>query len=254
MLARLAHHVVRHRRAVIGVWIALTLFGAYSAQRVSKRWFQSFSIPGYSAYETNQKTLKIFGTGEQAPLVAVFHTSGDITKETRLQQAIAAAFAEIYPPGTPNFSSSVHVKQVRAALKRNTPAGVEAYLTGRDALQEASSGSNGPSVLTEALIGGAGALVILFFVFGTLPAVLMPIAVAIGAILNTFTLVWVLTYITDVSIIVEFLIALVGLGVAIDYALLMIFRFRDELREGEDVETALVETMTHAGRSVIVSG
>jgi RND superfamily putative drug exporter len=57
-----------------------------------------------------------------------------------------------------------------------------------------------------------------------------------------------------VSIIVQFLIALVGLGVAIDYALLMIFRFRDELREGNDVETALVETMTHAGRSVIVSG
>ena len=82
----------------------------------------------------------------------------------------------------------------------------------------------------------------------------MPIAVAIAAILNTFTLVWGLTYVTDVSIIVQFLIALVGLGVAIDYALLMIFRFRDELREGNDVESALVETMTHAGRSVIVSG
>ena len=82
----------------------------------------------------------------------------------------------------------------------------------------------------------------------------MPIVVAIASILNTFTLVWFLTYITNVSIIVQFLIALVGLGVAIDYALLMIFRFRDELREGEDVETALVETMTHAGRSVIVSG
>ena len=95
---------------------------------------------------------------------------------------------------------------------------------------------------------------ILFFVFGTLPAVLMPIVVAVASILNTFTLVWILTYITNVSIIVQFLIALVGLGVAIDYALLMIFRFRDELREGEDVETALVETMTHAGRSVIVSG
>src|SRR5215213_8034147 len=49
-------------------------------------------------------------------------------------------------------------------------------------------------------------------------------------------------------------IALVGLGVAIDYALLMIFRFRDELREGADAETALVETMTHAGKAVIVSG
>jgi RND superfamily putative drug exporter len=64
----------------------------------------------------------------------------------------------------------------------------------------------------------------------------------------------VLTYVTDVSIIVQFLIALVGLGVAIDYALLMIFRFRDELREGRDVESAVVETMTHAGRAVIVSG
>ena len=82
----------------------------------------------------------------------------------------------------------------------------------------------------------------------------MPLVVAVAAILNTFTLVWVLTYITDVSIIVQFLIALVGLGVAIDYALLMIFRFRDELREGNDVESALVETMTHAGHSVIVSG
>ena len=109
-------------------------------------------------------------------------------------------------------------------------------------------------MLVEALIGGLGALVILLFVFGTLPAVLMPIAIAVAAILNTFTLVWALTYVTDVSIIVQFLIALVGLGVAIDYALLMIFRFRDELREGKDVETALVETMTHAGRSVIVSG
>ena len=95
---------------------------------------------------------------------------------------------------------------------------------------------------------------ILLFVFGTLPAVLMPLVVAVAAILNTFTLVWALTYITNVSIIVQFLIALVGLGVAIDYALLMIFRFRDELREGDDVETALVETMTHAGHSVIVSG
>jgi RND superfamily putative drug exporter len=282
VLASLGHLIARRRRLVIAVWAALTLFGAYSAGQVSKRWFQSFSIPGYSAYETNQRTLHVFGTGEQAPLVAVFHSSGDVTQQATIPRAIAAAaavnpgsrvssfwsthnrayvsadghtaFAEIYPPGTPNFSSSVHIDQVRQALKQATPPGVTAHLTGRDPLEAASSGGNGPSVLTEAMIGGAGALIILFFVFGTLPAVLMPIAVAVAAILNTFTLVWLLTYVTNVSIIVEFLIALVGLGVAIDYALLMIFRFRDELRSGEDVETALVETMTHAGRSVIVSG
>jgi putative drug exporter of the RND superfamily len=283
MLAGLAHVIVRRRKLVIGAWLVLTIFGAFSAGQVSKRWYQSFSIPGYSAYEANQRTLKTFGTGQQAPLVAVFHASGDVTKQAGIAKAIDraaavnpgsrvssywstgsrayvskdghTAFAEIYPPGTPNFSSDTHIKETRAALKRATPSGVSAYLTGRDALEQASSGGGkGPSVLTEGLIGGAGALVILFFVFGTLPAVLMPIAVAIGAILNTYSLVWALTYVTNVSIIVEFLIALVGLGVAIDYALLMIFRFRDELREGEDVETALVETMTHAGRSVIVSG
>jgi len=283
MLASLAHVIVRRRRWVIGAWIALSLFGAFSASQVSKRWFQSFSIPGYSAYEANKRTLERFGTGMQAPLVAVFHTTGDVTKATGIEQAIAkaaavnrhsrvasywstgsrafvskdghTAFAEIFPPGSPTFSSDTHIKQTRAALKRATPSGISAYLTGRDALEQASSGGGkGPSVLTEGLIGGAGALVILFFVFGTLPAVLMPIAIAIAAILNTYSLVWALTYVTNVSIIVEFLIALVGLGVAIDYALLMIFRFRDELREGEDVETALVQTMTHAGRSVIVSG
>ncbi|TMM12446.1 MAG: MMPL family transporter [Actinobacteria bacterium] len=283
MLGRLAHVIVRRRRLVIGIWVALTLFGAFSASQVSKRWFQSFSIPGYSAYEANKRTLETFGTGMQAPLVAVFHTKGDVTKDAGIQQAVDkaaavnpgsrtssywstgskayvsadghTAFAEIYPPGSPKFSSDTHIKQVRAALKSAVPAGVTANLTGRDALEEASSGGGkGPSVLTEGLVGGAGALIILFFVFGTLPAVLMPIVIAIAAILNTYSLVWALTYVTNVSIIVEFLIALVGLGVAIDYALLMIFRFRDELREGEDVETAIVETMTHAGRSVIVSG
>src|SRR5437870_6396490 len=283
MLARLAHVIVRRRRAVIGAWLVLTLFGGFSAGQVSKRWFESFSIPGYSAYETNQRTLKTFGTGEQAPLVAVFHSSGKVTDRSGIKNAIDAAakvnpgsrvssywstgsqayvskdghttFAEIYPPGSPTFSSSVHINQVRAKMKAATPSGVEANLTGRDPIIDASSGGGqGPSILTEALIGGAGSLVILFFVFGTLPAVLIPIAIAVASILNTFSLVWALTYVTNVSIIVQFLIALVGLGVAIDYALLMIFRFRDELREGEDVETALVETMTHAGRSVIVSG
>jgi uncharacterized membrane protein YdfJ with MMPL/SSD domain len=96
LLARLAHLIVRRRKIVIAAWVALTLFGAFSAGQVSKRWFESFSIPGYSSYETNQKTLKIFGTGEQAPLVAVFHSEGDITKQPGIQKAVAAA-AKVNP-------------------------------------------------------------------------------------------------------------------------------------------------------------
>src|SRR5262249_53688969 len=146
-------------------------------------------------------------------------------------------FAEIYPPGPVRLDAESGAARMRAAASRGLPAGIAVDVTGHDPLDEASSqgSGGGSSVLLEAAIGGVGALVILLFVFGTLPAVLMPLAVAVAAILNTFTLVWGLTYVTNVSIIVQFLIALVGLGVAIDYALLMIFRFRDELREGSDV-------------------
>ena len=278
MLARLAHVVAHHRWKVITAWIVLTLFGGYAAGQVSKRWYQSFSIPGRSAYETSQRTLKTFGVGVRPPNVVVFHTNGDATKSgairaatERVAKANPAAltssyfstgssafvsrdrhttFMEVYPPGISKFSTKSGAKEEQKLAAAGLPAGTTVQVTGHDPLEEASShgGSGGPSVLLEALVGGLGALVILLFVFGTLPAVLMPIVVAVAAILNTFTLVWGLTYITNVSIIVQFLIALVGLGVAIDYALLMIFRFRDELREGEDVETALVETMTHAGR------
>src|SRR3954464_12409339 len=91
ILARLAHTIVRRRRFVIGLWVVLTLFGAFSAGQVSKRWFESFSIPGYSSYEANQRTLKAFGTGEQAPMVAVFRSSGDVTKKSGIGRAIADA-------------------------------------------------------------------------------------------------------------------------------------------------------------------
>ena len=284
MLARLAHVVIRHRFIVIGAWLVLTIFGAYAAGQVSKRWFQSFSIPGASGYETNQRTLKAYGVGVRPPNVVVFKTDGDATKSEAIRAATErvkkvnpgaltssyfstgsdafvsrdrhTTFMEVYPPGLATFDTKSGAKETEKAASSGLPSGITVHVTGHDPLEEASQHGDGggPSVLLEAVVGGLGALVILLFVFGTVPAVLMPIAVAVAAILNTFTLVWGLTYITDVSIIVQFLIALVGLGVAIDYALLMIFRFRDELREGEDVETALVETMTHAGRSVIVSG
>src|SRR6266542_3542001 len=220
MLARLAHAVVRRRKTVIGVWLVLTLFGALSAQRVSDRWSESFSIPGYSAYETNQKALRIFGNGAQPPLVAVFRSNGDVTKEPAIEQAIAKAaarvpgsrassyystgdsvyvssdrhttYAEIYPGREPKFALPAYVGKARTAMHDATPAGVQSWLTGRDPLQAASGESGGPSILTEALIGGVGALIIL--------------------------------------------------------------RFREELASGEDTETAIVETMRHAGRSVIVSG
>jgi putative drug exporter of the RND superfamily len=284
LLARLAHVVARHRWLVIGVWIALTLAGVVASGQLSTRWFQSTAVPGQPAYEASQRTLATFGAGDRAPNVVVFRTGGDATRSAAIREAMRrtaasvpgaitssywstgsrayvskdrhTAFQVLYPPGHARLDKGSGAEQLRAAAQRGLPAGIAVNVTGRDALDEASKdGAAGAgNVLVEAVIGAVGALVVLLFVFGTLPAVLMPLAVAIAAILNTFTLVWGLTYVTSVSIVVQFLIALVGLGIAIDYALLMVMRFRDELHAGRDVESALVETMTRAGRSVIVSG
>jgi putative drug exporter of the RND superfamily len=283
VLAGLARYTVRHRLLIVGVWIVLTLLGAFAAGKLSDRWFQSFSIPGFSAYEANQRTLKTFGSGEQPPLLAVFSAPGrDITTVPGVERAIEAGAAKLpggrvgswfathssgyvskdrhtmvatlYPPGNATFSTAPPIKKVRAAIRDAAPSDVTTHLTGQAPVIESQGEAGGPSVLTETLIGGAGALVILLFVFGTLPAVAMPMLVAISSILTTFLCVYVLTYLTDVSIIVQFLVALVGLGVAIDYALLIVFRFREELTLRESTEEALVETMRHAGRSVIVSG
>src|SRR2546430_15212810 len=146
-MTALARLVLRHKRAIVFLWLALTLIGAYSANAVSKRWLEQFSIPGYSAYEANQRALKTFGTGENAPLVAVFHSNGDITKVTAIRPAIAAAgkqnpgsrvssyfstgsdahahlsrdrhttLAELYSPRHPGLHREVKLQEARAALK-----------------------------------------------------------------------------------------------------------------------------------------
>ena len=82
-------------------------------------------------------------------------------------------------------------------------------------------------MLVETLFGGIGALVVLVLVFGSFLA-LMPLVVAAASILTTFLIVWGLTGVTDVSFIVQYLLALIGLGVAIDYALLIVTRWREE--------------------------
>jgi RND superfamily putative drug exporter len=270
---------------VIAAWLVLTVVGGVAAGKLSTRWYQSTAIPGKPAYEGSLRALKVLGAGERPPNTVVFHSASvDVTKSPAVRAAVArvvkanpraltssyfstgnamyassdkhTTFLQVYPPGHNRLDVKSGAVKMRALAAAGLPPGVTVNMTGYQPIEEGTTqgASKGSGVLLEALIGGLGALIILLFVFGTLPAVLLPLVVALAAILNTFTLVWILTYITDVSIIVQFLIALVGLGVAIDYALLMVFRFRDELREGNDVESALVETMTHAGHSVIVSG
>jgi RND superfamily putative drug exporter len=98
------------------------------------------------------------------------------------------------------------------------------------------------------------ALVLLLLVFGTVVAALLPLGVGGLAVIGGLAAVGVLTRITDVSTYATNIVTLVGLGVAIDYSLFIVNRFREELRAGRSREDALAITMATSGRAITFSG
>ena len=138
-----------------------------------------------------------------------------------------------------------------------TVGGSPVEVTGLDALRAAAANADqggGASLAVEAAVAGGGALLVLAFVFASWMAI-VPLLMAIVAIPTTFLLIWPLATATDVSVIVKFLAALIGLAIAIDYALLVVVRWREErLRPGTTNEAAVVRAMQHAGRAVVFSG
>jgi RND superfamily putative drug exporter len=143
---------------------------------------------------------------------------------------------------------------ITAMLANALPAhaGWTVRVTGLDEL-ELGGNTSGPAVLGETLLGALGALGVLAFVFGSLLA-LVPLLVAAVAILTTFLLILGLTELTDVSVFVEYLVALIGLGVAIDYSLLLVTRWREELADGHRGDHAVARALATAGRAVVFSG
>ncbi|MEY3857359.1 MAG: hypothetical protein RLZZ193_1008, partial [Actinomycetota bacterium] len=96
--------------------------------------------------------------------------------------------------------------------------------------------------------------ILLVLVFGALAASAMPLIVGVAAILGAFFILYLFTLFTDVSIYALNLTTGMGLGLGIDYALLIVNRFREELHRGKTVEEAIVATMASAGKTVFYSG
>ena len=94
----------------------------------------------------------------------------------------------------------------------------------------------------------------LLFVFGGLIASAMPVVVAISAILGAFVILYLISLATGVSIFALNLITGLGMGLGIDYSLLIVNRFREELHSGKSVEESVVQTVKTAGRTVFFSG
>jgi RND superfamily putative drug exporter len=156
------------------------------------------------------------------------------------------------PPGNA-FDVPPQERSLRDLVNGTTVAGGTARLTGIGELITNTGGGAGPSLLVETLLGGIGALAILAFVFASFIA-FVPIIIAIVSIMTTFLIVLLLTTVADVSFIVQFLVALIGLGVAIDYSLLVVTRWREERARGLSNDDAIHRAMETAGTAVVFSG
>jgi RND superfamily putative drug exporter len=290
-MAPLTRWVLAHKRIVAVTWLVLLVAGIAASGPASNALNQKFSVPKKEGWETNQAIARHYrGTGgDTAPLLPVVtlpkgqsvtspQVKAGLTQvDKRLARALPGArvasfastgnrtfvskdghttFAVVYP--RPDAKSSFGdnpkaEKAARRALQGATVAGQPVHLTGFDALQQSTGGGDGPGVLLEALLGGAGALLVLAFVFASFLAI-VPIMTAVVSIMTTFLLLLGLTRITDVSPIVQFLIALVGLGVAIDYSLIVVSRWREERAHGRTGDEAVQRAMETAGRAVLFSG
>ena len=282
---RLARFVLHHRRWVMVAWFVIFIIGAMSAGKATERLTVDFSLPGQPGYETSLKILEEYGSdaGYQPYIPVVTVPEGTTTADQ--QAKIDAVFAEIqavpgyrvadfsntkdpvfvttdgrttyalvYSPPPLSFTDPTPATVIQPILDKATAStGFDWELTGYQLLAAGeSSDSEAPSVLAETLLGALGALAVLLFVFASFLA-LVPLLIAAVSILTTFILVLLLTYVTDMSFIVQFLIALVGLGVAVDYSLLFVTRWREERDHGLSNEDAVTVAMRTAGRAVVSS-
>ena len=289
-MRRIAELVLRHRRIVIAAWAVLFVVGVVCSSQVSKRLKIDFSLPTEPGTKTAKVIEKEFGnggfttpylvsvtapagqtvTGHEQQVAAAFAATATAAPKLRvLDEATATegtdkgvfrtkddrtAFAYVaYPFIQAGTNVTLPTEAIRTGTQAAVPAGWSVGVTGEDALGAGDSNGSGPGVLAETLFGGLGALAVLVFVFASFLA-LLPLVVAAASILLSFVFLLPLTYLTDVSFIVQFLIALIGLGVAIDYSLLLVNRWREERDHGRDNHDAVIEAMTHAGKAVVFSG
>lgn len=288
-MSTLTRWVLAHKLIVAIAWAIAMLAGFGLSQTAVNGLSQQFELPGREAYVTNLAIERTFGNGgESNAIVGVVKLPPGTTVDSpgvraELRRAYARVVAAI--PGsrvvsygsTPNrvlVSSDGRttmgliyiprpltftdvpkdINAVNATLGGVRIAGAPIHVTGQDVLALGSSGGgNGPGLLAETILGGIGALLILIFVFRSFMA-LVPMLMAVVAIPTTFLLILLLTKITSVNFIVQFLVALIGLGLAIDYSLIIVLRWREGRAAGLDNEAAVQKAMETAGRSVFFSG
>ncbi|HEY2428854.1 MAG TPA: MMPL family transporter, partial [Acidimicrobiales bacterium] len=284
MLRRLAIAVVAHRKAVLAVSLLALLasfaYGAKVATRLNNGGFADPSAPSARAdallgsqFHTGDPNLVLVVTARQGTV-----DSSAVAAEGRALTSRLAGDGGV--EGTASYWSLGNVPPLRSEDRRS--ALILARLSGNDdqvnrrvhQLEASLVGTHGPVTVTATgqaavfrqvadtiradLAKAEGiaipiTMILLIFVFGSLVAASLPLAVGALAVGGTFAALTALASVTKVSIFSLNLTTALGLGLAIDYSLFVVNRYREELRKGRDPDAAVVRTVETAGRTVLFS-
>ena len=266
--------VLRHRRALLGAWIVVFLAGGFASSKLSPLLSNTFNVPGTDSERVRAALEEHFGDRPDGSFTIVFQLSGPRTpsKLASLQQLVDQA-ARVVPSGKPTklltagrnvvFGDVVSTLNVAQAKKYTEPL-LKALGTPNDVAHTYVTGA-GPiqhdldPIFSQDLKKGEGiaipiALLILLAVFGISFAVTIPFVFAACTIMGSLGILYGVAHIASTPTYTTNLIQLIGLGIAVDYSLLIVYRFREELARGLDKDEAVVRTMETAGRAVIFSG
>ncbi len=268
MLNRWTRLVLRHRGVVLIAWLALAVLGLATSGALESRLSTSLAVPGSPSQQANAILAAHFGENVEGSFTVVVPDGH--ARAGRVEELVARA-VRVIPTGRVLQSrviggvtyveadsrwdltrAAAWTPSLRRALAARGLAG--AMVTGPAALQyDVTPVLRGDLRRGEALALALAAL-ILVATLGLCGAVLVPFVVALATIATSLALVYLLSHVVAMVLYVPNVLELIGLGLAIDYSLLIVHRYRAEMRAGASTTEAVVTTMERAGRTVVISG
>src|SRR5215212_9344811 len=256
-----ARTMIRFRWPVLVAWIVLVLIAGYASSGLNALLTNRFVLPGAESEKAGAILEQHFGQKPEGSSSVVGPTRVAATRAAAQlptgklvavrpvsDRVVTATIASELQPA----DAKSRTGEMRAAL--GEISGAQTYLTGQSAIErDLEPVQNRDLFVGEVLIAIPIALVILIFVFGTL-AFLLPFMLAAVAIPVTLACVWVFANFMTLSTYLTNMVTLIGLGIAVDYSLLMVYRYREERKAGRAKEDAVAVTMETAGRAVVFSG
>ena len=281
----MAKFVLRHRLLVILAWLILAGIGVRTMSLIGPRLDYTYTTPGQPGFESNLRITKGFGIDPafEAEIPVLQLPPGVTMAQARGQAMAAATFQAARRAGSvtvqdyatthdsrfildhgkgawalisipnPDYGPGAGIEdRLPRVLAAATPPGASLMLTGY-APMLSNQGPNAANMLIGVALGGLLALVVLALVYGS-PIALLPILMAVPAMLCTYLLALGMTYVAPVSYFINYTIVLLSLGMSIDFSLVVVIRWREERERGRSNQDAVLVATNSAGRAVALSG